>query len=86
MTQNIEYFTTAQVAKLLGISRVAVFKRIKNGALKAQKIGRNYAIPKSEFVEGAGSALSENQKRILDRGVAKTVKEYAETLRLLGKE
>ncbi len=40
------YISTAELAKLLGISPVAVFKRIKKGQIKAVKIGRSYAIDK----------------------------------------
>jgi excisionase family DNA binding protein len=42
-------FTTSEVAKLLGISRVAVFKKIKSGEIKAQKIGRNFAVYKKDL-------------------------------------
>ena len=45
-----QYVSTAEIAKLLGISTVAVFKRIKKGQIKATKIGRSYAIPRS-YVE-----------------------------------
>lgn len=39
-----DFYTTAELAKILGISRIAVFKRIKNGTIKAQKIGRNFIV------------------------------------------
>lgn len=47
-----DFFTTGELAKLLGISRVAVFKRIKNGSIKAKKIGRNFVILKKDIGEG----------------------------------
>lgn len=34
-----------EVAALLGISRIAVFKRVKKGQLQALRIGRNWAVP-----------------------------------------
>lgn len=43
------FYTTRETANILGISPVAVFKRIKNGKLGAEKIGRNYLIPRSEL-------------------------------------
>lgn len=43
------YLSTAEVARILGISTVAVFKRIKSGHLKAHKIGRSYAINRKEI-------------------------------------
>ncbi|MCF7833775.1 MAG: helix-turn-helix domain-containing protein [Candidatus Pacebacteria bacterium] len=51
MTNNL-ILTTKEVAKILNISTVAVFKRIKSGKLKAEKIGRNYLIPRSEVLKG----------------------------------
>lgn len=44
-----EYLSTAELANLLGVSRIAVFKKIKLGKIKAFKIGRNFVIPIEEF-------------------------------------
>ncbi len=44
-----DFYTTAELAKILGISRVAVFKKIKNGTLLARKIGRNFVIFKKDI-------------------------------------
>lgn len=46
---NKDFYTTAELARILGISRVAVFKRIKNGSIKAQKLGRNFVIFKKDI-------------------------------------
>lgn len=43
-----DFYTTKELAAILGISRVAVFKKIKNGTIKAQKIGRNFVISKKD--------------------------------------
>ena len=40
-----EYYSTIELAQKLGISRVAVFKKIKNRRIEAYKCGRNYIIP-----------------------------------------
>lgn len=81
-----ETLTTAEVAKLLGISRVAVFKKIKSGEMQAQKVGRNYVIKKADLPIEAGGALTNQKKRVIDEAVERTVREYGEALRLLGKE
>lgn len=83
---NDQYISTAQLAKMLGISRVSVFRKIKEGKIKAAKIGRNYAIHKSDIPEIFGVKLNDLDKEIVSQAVHKTVKEYGETLRLLGKE
>lgn len=81
-----KYISVAELAKLLGISRIAVFKKIKSGKIKAIKIGRNYAIPKKSFDVILGRSLSEGDKKEIDTAVKKTVLEYGETLRLLGND
>ncbi|OGF74830.1 hypothetical protein A3J56_02625 [Candidatus Giovannonibacteria bacterium RIFCSPHIGHO2_02_FULL_46_20] len=81
-----QLFSTIEVAKLLGISRVAVFKKIKSGEIKAAKIGRNFVVDKNDFPEILGSMLGKNRQRIIENAVKKTVREYGETLKLLGKE
>ena len=78
--------STSELAKLLGISRIAVFKKIKKGEIKAAKIGRNFVISKNNLPEILGKVLSEEKKQEIDRAVKKTIKEYGETLRMLGKE
>ncbi len=81
-----EYITIPQLAQLLGISRIAVFKKVKRGEIKAAKIGRNYAIPKKDLEAILGKTLTGPDKKAIDAAVKKTVREYGETLKLLGKE
>lgn len=81
-----EFLSTTELAEILGISRVAVFKKIKKGEIKATKVGRNYIIAKKDLGGVLGETLSEQSKKELTRAVRKTIKEYGETLRLLGKE
>ena len=81
-----QLFSTIELARILGISRIAVFKKIKSGEIKAKKIGRNFVINRSDLAEILGDTLSEKKKREIEKSVRKTIKEYGETLRLLGKE
>ena len=81
-----EYITIPELARILGISRIAVYKKVKKGLIKAMKIGRNYAIPKKYLVNILGKALKEEDKREIDTAVKKTVKEYGEVIKLLGRE
>ena len=84
--KNRELITTAELAKILGISRIAVFKRIKRGQIKAIRVGRNFVIPKDSLPEVLGQVLSKKNKREIETAVKKTVREYGQTLRLLGSE
>lgn len=78
------FFSTTELAKMLGISRVAVFNKIKSGQIKAVKVGRNFVIDKKDLGSILGKALSKKQKTEIEKAVKKTVKEYGETLRMLG--
>lgn len=84
--ENKKYLTTAELAKLLNVSRVAVFKKIKSGKIKGFKIGRNYVIPVEEFMVAVGTFISEDKKGEIREVVKKAVSEYGETLKLLGQE
>lgn len=80
------FLSTSELAKMLGISRIAVFKKIKKGEIKAIKIGRNFVIDKKNLGGILGNALNSAQKTEIDNAVTRTVREYGETLKLLGKE
>ena len=84
--KNKELITTAELAKILGISRIAVFNRIKKGQIKAIRVGRNFAIPRDSLPEVLGQVLSKKNKMEIETAVKKTVREYGQTLRLLGNE
>lgn len=81
-----KYITIPQLAEILGLSRVAVFKKVKKGEIKAIKIGRNYAIPKNFIANIMGRTLNNEEKREIEKAVKKTVREYGEVLKLLSRE
>ena len=80
------YISIPQLAKILGLSRVAVYRKVKKGQIKATKIGRNYAIDCKSVEAILGKTLAEEDKKQIDAAVKKTVKEYGQTLKLLGAE
>jgi excisionase family DNA binding protein len=83
---NRQYFSTSEIANILGVSRIAIFKKIKTGALKAQKIGRNYMVTREELESALGHFVSESRKKELHRAVDRTMFEYGEAIKMLGKE
>jgi len=83
MAKTKDIFTVKELADLMGISRIAVFKKIKNGQIKAEKVGRNYVIYKEDIID---PVLSDKMKVEINKGVRKAVKEYGEALEMLGKE
>jgi excisionase family DNA binding protein len=82
--KNKDFFSTAELAKILGISRVAVFNRIKKGKIKAVKVGRSFVIAKKDLGDILSVGISDSDKEKINQAVKKTVKEYGETLKMLG--
>lgn len=84
--EDKRFFSTLEIAKMLGVSRVTVFKKIKAGEIKAEKIGRNFVIDKNGLKNIFINKFRKSLKKEIEAAVKKTVQEYGETLKLLGKE
>ena len=84
--KNEDYLSIPQLAKILGLSRIAVYRKVKRGEIKAIRIGKIFAISKNTLAGILGKTLKEEAKSKIDRAVKKTVREYGEVLRLLGNE
>lgn len=80
------FLSTSELARILGISRVAVFQKIKLGQIKAKKVGRNYVIDAEDVLGLVGDELTEANKQAIKEAVRKIIADYGETLHLLGKE
>ncbi|OGI75601.1 hypothetical protein A3C67_00735 [Candidatus Nomurabacteria bacterium RIFCSPHIGHO2_02_FULL_42_19] len=83
---NKRYFSAPEIAKLLGVSRTAIFKKIKSGQIHAEKIGRNYIIPREEYATILGIFVPDRRKKDIENTVDRVVKKYGDALRKLGKE
>ena len=85
-----QFLTTQELADILGISRIAVFKKIKNGQIKAKKIGRNYLIEKKDITSLKNKEVHKGYEKDIEeeikKGVTKVIEEYSETLKKLGSE
>ena len=80
------YITIPELAKLLGISRIAVYKKVKKGQIKAQKIGRNYVISDENVQSVLKKKLGRKDKSSIDSAIKRTVSEYGQVLKWLSKE
>jgi excisionase family DNA binding protein len=80
-------FTTSQVANVLGVSRITVFRWIKDGTIAALRIGRNYFISEEELQKHiATRPITGLDKSNIQKLVDKVVTDYGETIRMLGRE
>jgi len=80
------YFSIPDVASLLGMSRVAVYKKVKSGEIRAIKLGRTYGISSAYVGQLLGKSVGQVRRKQIDRAVKRVVREYGELLRMLGKE
>ena len=81
-----QYLSIPRVASILGMSRVAVYKKVKRGEIKTIKIGRTYGIPQSYLTEMTRGDIDAVKRKKINWAVKKVVKEYGELLRKLGNE
>ncbi len=80
------YLTIPELAKLLGVSRIAIYNRVKKGQIPASKIGKTYLITDQTIANILGKEVTKSGKKRIDAAVRKTVQEYGEVLKKLGKE
>lgn len=52
--QGVTFYTTAEAAKELGISKNTARSMLKDGRIKGQKVGRGYLIPEKAIRETLG--------------------------------
>ena len=81
-----ESITIPELAKLLGVSRIAIYKRVKKGQIPATRIGKTYVITDQTIRNILGKELTAARKKRIDAAVHKTVEEYGEVLKKLGRE
>ena len=81
-----KYLSIPELARLLGVSRIAIYNRVKKGQIPAIKVGRTYVIMDQEIADILGKEATRKGRERIDAAVRKTVQEYGEVLKRLGKE
>lgn len=83
---NKKMYSTQEVANILKLSRVEIFRKIKNGKLKAEKVGRNYVIAQEDLLEALGKIVGISKKLRIESAVKRAIKEYGKTFKKLAEE
>ena len=83
--KNRRFLSTTELGKILGISRIAVYKKIKAGKIKAMRVGRNFVIDRKDLGGILNEELTDKEKVKIRKAIKKTIGEYGETLELLGR-
>ena len=78
--------TIPELAKMLGVSRIAIYNRVKSGEIPATKVGRTYVITDKTIANILGRRVTAKGKKLISDAVHKTVKEYGEVLKQLSRE
>jgi len=78
--------TIPMLAKLLGVSRITVYKRVKRGDIPARKIGKMYVITDRTVMDLLGKGVSSRTRQQIETAVRKTVSDYGDLLKRLGSE
>ena len=79
-------YSTSEVASILHLSRVEVFRKIKAGKIKAEKIGRNYIVPYESIEEILGETIGTHKRNEIEKVIDKALKDYGEAFKKLSKE
>lgn len=84
--KNRKYISIPDLAKLLGVSRITVYNRVKRGEIEAEKVGRTYVITEETVTSLLSKEPTAKEKKQMDAAVKRTVKEYGDVLRRLATE
>ena len=78
-------YSVTEVAKILGLSRMQILRKIKNGEIEAHRVGKSFVIP-ADSLPGIYQPLSSKNKKLIEEAVDRTFEEYREVIQKLGKE
>ena len=79
-------YSTTEVAHILHLSRIEIFRRIRSGKIVATKVGRNYVIPHESLIDMLEETIGVHSKKQIDEAIDKALAEYGEVFKELGKE
>jgi len=80
------HITIPQLAEMLGLSRIAVYRKVKKGQIPATKVGRCYVISDRYINSILGKQVSSKDKGRIEAAVRKMVQEYGDVLKWRSKE
>ncbi|MDP1688569.1 MAG: N-6 DNA methylase [bacterium] len=66
-----QFITVAEMAKMLGLTRAAINKQIAEGKMPAEKVGRNYLIPKTALTADLQGRIRNGQKEATRKVIEK---------------
>jgi excisionase family DNA binding protein len=86
MDATKKIYSVKEVAELMGVSRITVFRWIKSGKVKADMVAGSYIIRADDLPHHLLGGLSEEKKETIRKVVTQAIEEYGETFRALARE
>ncbi|GAA2532519.1 helix-turn-helix domain-containing protein [Microbacterium mitrae] len=56
---NVKFLTVAEVAKLMRLSNMTVYRMVHSGELPAVRFGRSYRVPESDVVAAMNRPIAD---------------------------
>lgn len=78
--------TIPQLARELGMSRVAVWQKVKSGNIRAHKVGARYVIKAEDANVALGRSLTDKQRVWIHSAVGRVVRQYGTVLKRLSRD
>jgi excisionase family DNA binding protein len=78
--------TIPQLARELGVSRVAVWNKVKSGKIPAHKVGSQYVIRAHDASKILGKRLTHKNRVWIHHTVGRVVRDYGPVLKKLSRE
>ncbi len=85
MTEK-RWLTIPELARKMGLSRIAVYNRVKKGKIPAQKVAGRHIISKNDLPYIIGRKLTKEDKKRIDTVVNRAVAEYGKVFVWLSRE
>lgn len=82
----MNYITIPQLASMLNKSRFTVFKWVKDGKIKANKVGGTWIIDDPDILRILEGKLTAKQQQNITAAVKKAVNQYGELFKRLSRE
>ncbi len=80
------WITIPELAQKMGLSRIAVYNRVKKGKIPAQKAGGRHLISKDDLPYIIGRKLTTEEKKRIETVVNRMVMEYGKVFKWLSRE
>jgi len=86
MAQTNKLFTVPQLADLLGVSRVTIWRKVRSGEIPAQNVGGMNLISQEEISHVLSKNITQAEKDAIDEAVRKGIADFSEVFKELARE